>query len=112
MAGNETKVVGYFAHLSQTDVVCTGGNACVVAGSTEAMQEYLADIGGNTLAKATVKKTRFGEILRGLALGAAFAFDKESYERFYPMALREGIPVEAGTSRGTISEASAFSRCG
>lgn len=39
---------------------------------------------------------RFGEIMRGLQLGAAYAFDKESYGRFYPLARKEGLPVAEG----------------
>jgi len=39
--------------------------------------------------------TDFGEIMQGLELGAAYAFDKESYARFYPLALEAGLPVAA-----------------
>jgi len=91
----ETKVVGYFAYLSPTQVVCSDMDACVVSGSSKAMEEYLAEIDPHGASKATVKKTRFGEIRRGLQLGAAYAFDKESYARFYPLAVEAGMPVAA-----------------
>ena len=29
-----------------------------------------------------------------MKLGAAYAFDEESYERFFPLARQEGLPVE------------------
>jgi len=100
MPQRDTKVVGYFAYLSPTHVVCADVDACVVLGSFSAMEAYLAEIDPLGATKATVKKTRFGEIQRGLELGAAYAFDKESYERFYPMALEAGLPVAAADFEG------------
>ena len=77
------------------EVICTDVDACLVSGSSRAMEEYLAEAHPNRAAYTTVRKTRFAEILRGLTLGAAYAFDKESYARFYPLALEAGLPVEA-----------------
>ena len=90
-----TKVIGYFAYLPPTRVVCTDVDACVVSGSSRAMEDYVVEVDPAGAAKVTVKKTRFGEIVQGLALGAAYAFDKESYARFYPLALEAGIPAAA-----------------
>lgn len=95
MPQRNVKVVGYFAYLSPMQVVCADVDACLVSGSSRGMEEYLAEIDPDGAAKVTVKKTRFGEILQGLQLGAAYAFDKESYARFYPLALDAGIPVAA-----------------
>jgi hypothetical protein len=95
MADRDSRVVGYFACLSPTQVVCTGVDACVVSGSADAMQEYVAELHPKARPAATVKKTRFGEILRGLEAGGAYAFDKESYARFYPLALEAGLAVKA-----------------
>ncbi len=44
--------------------------------------------------KHTIKKTRFGEIMQGLRFGASYAFDEESYTRFYPFARKEGLNVK------------------
>jgi len=93
MARRDTRVIGYYARMSPTDVVCTDTDACVVAGSSEAMARYLGEVApdaGNVI----VSKTRFGDILRGLQLGAAYAFDKEAYARFYPLAYEAGLPVQ------------------
>lgn len=57
------------------------------------MERYFAELDPRSARKATVKKTRFGEIARGLELGAAYGFDQESYARFYPLAVEAGIPV-------------------
>ena len=92
MARHDTRVIGYFASLSPTDVVCADTDACVVAGSSEAMAQYLGEVAPGA-ANATVRKTRFVDILRGLELGAAYAFDKESYSRFYPLAQEAGLAV-------------------
>ncbi len=108
MPQRDTKVLGYFAYLSPTHVVCTDVDACVVSGSIRAMEEYLAEIDPLGAAKATVKKTRFGEILRGLEFGAAYAFDEESYARFYPLAVEAGIPVAAADFEGQRHQGGRF----
>jgi hypothetical protein len=96
MADNSRKVIGYFAFASPTEVVCTGdqGDACVISGSVRAMKAFLKEIDPDEQKGHTVKKTRFGEILRGLKLGAAYGFDEESYRKFYPLARQEGLSVE------------------
>ena len=95
VARRDTKVIGYFAYLPPMQVVCADVDACVVSGSSKAMEQYLSEVNPHEAAHATVKKTRFGEILRGLELGAAYAFDRESYAKFYPLALEAGFPVQA-----------------
>jgi hypothetical protein len=100
MPQRDMKVVGYFAYFSPARVVCTDVDACVVSGSSGAMEAHLAEIDPHGASGATVKKTRFGEILRGLQLGAAYAFDQESYGRFYPLAREAGIRVAAANFEG------------
>lgn len=89
------KVIGYFAFVSPTEVVCTGdaGDACVISSSVRDMKAFITEINPDGQKRHTVKKTRFGEILGGLKLGAAYAFDEESYKKFYPLARQEGLPV-------------------
>lgn len=95
MANLKRKVIGYFAFDSPAEVVCTGdrGDACVISGSSRAMKAYVKEIDPDGLRKRIIKKTLFEEILRGLKLGAAYAFDEESYKRFYPLARKEGLQV-------------------
>ena len=95
MSDRHTKVVGCFAHKGR-DVVCTESLACLISGSHDAMARYIVEMGHDEKSN-TIKKTRFGEILQGMRLGAAYAFDKESYERFYPLALPEGLKVSDPT---------------
>jgi len=92
MPARHSKVIGYFAYASPTEVVCTG-EACVITGSYRAMQEYILEIDPNGRKRTTIKKTRFGEIMKGLQLGAAYAFDEESYGRFYTLAKQDGLDV-------------------
>ena len=66
----------------------------MIAGSNKTMSDYIDEVDPTGRKGRTIKKTRFGEILRGLKLGAAYAFDEESYGRFYPLARQEGLPVE------------------
>jgi len=93
MANHNHKVVGYFAFASPSEVVCTG-EACVITGSAKAMKSFLTEMDTDEQKRRTIKKTRFGEILSSLKLGAAYAFDEESYKKFYPLARKEGLSVE------------------
>jgi hypothetical protein len=76
------------------DVACTDGDACVIAGSRETMEHYLADADPLRASGAVIRKTRFKEIRQGLELGGAYAFDEQSYEQFYPLARKIGLAVE------------------
>ena len=87
-----TKIIGYFAYASATELVCTG-EACVISGSRHAMEEYLSEIDSDRRTRRTIQKTTFDEIRRGLQLGGAYAFDELSYKRFYPLAKRAGLGV-------------------
>lgn len=89
---DKTRVVGYFAFSPPMNAVCDG-DACVIAGSEEAMKEYLATLGSSANAATRIRKTRFGEILEGLVRGGAYAFDEDSYNRFYPLASKVGLNV-------------------
>lgn len=93
MSDCASKVIGYFASRGD-EVVCTGAAACLIAGSAEAMTRHLQEVGAGGGRTDTVRKTRFGEILRGLARGGAYAFDEQSYARFYPLARAQGLPVQ------------------
>ncbi len=92
MMDRDSKVIGYFAYAPSAEVICTG-DACVIAGSYSAMKEYIFEVDPDGQGSDKIKKTRFGEIVKGLRLGAAYAFDEESYGRFYPLAKQEGIYV-------------------
>jgi len=89
---NDAKVIGYFAQSSPSEVVCDG-DACVIAGSDSDLRAYISKLGPGEEINHTLKKTRFGEIMRGMRLGAAYAFDEIAYNRFYPLAKREGLEL-------------------
>lgn len=104
MSDRDTKVIGFFAYAPPMNVVCSG-RACVIAGSEQAMTNYLREIDPGNRTHRTIRKTRFGEIRQGMHLGGAYAFDEESYSRFYPLARMEGLNVaeadfEAAHERG------------
>ncbi len=84
------KVVGYFSYINSCDVFCDG-DACIIAGSEELMKLYLCEMSGGGCNKDIIKKTCFGEIINGIKKGGAYAFDKESYDRFYTIAELNGI---------------------
>ena len=89
MSERSSAVVGWFAS-SGMNAVCDG-DACVIAGSEKAMRVFLSRLASGSPAAFTVKRTRFGEILAGLQLGAAYSFDEEAYNRFFPLAQAEGL---------------------
>ena len=100
----ESKVIGYFAFLSPMEVICDG-DACVIAGSEQAMNNYLESVSPESLNSVIIKKTRLSEIIRGMQHGAPYAFDEAAYNRFYPLANRMGfnlkqedfsVPTETG----------------
>ena len=89
----DSKVIGYFAYASPIEALCDG-DACVIAGSEADLRTYVSDLGPGAITRFTLKKTRFGEIIRGIRLGAAYAFDETAYNRFYPLAQREGLDLK------------------
>ena len=57
------------------------------------MRAILAELHPGGATRHTIRKTRFGEILTGMKVGAPYAFDEEAYARFLPLALEAGLPV-------------------
>ena len=84
-------VIGWFAIAGLT-ALCDG-DACVIAGSQAAMRKIVARRTTRDALSMTIKKTRFGEIMTGLRLGAAYCFDEEVYNRFFPLAQLEGLKL-------------------
>lgn len=93
MPQNDTKVIGVFAYRARAEVVCTDVDACVIAGSEEAMRRHFEEVEARSADELTIRKTRFGEIVQGLLAGAAYGFDQEAYSRFFPLARDLGLPV-------------------
>ncbi len=86
----DSKVIGYFACASSSEVFCDG-DACIIAGSDSDLKRYLSALAADEGSTYTLKKTRFSEVIRGIGLGAAYAFDETAYNRFYPLANGEGL---------------------
>lgn len=90
VSDDHTRVIGYFAFFPPMSVFCDG-DACVIAGSEEAIMRYIGP--DSSLSASTIRKTRFGEILDGMRRGGAYAFDEQSYKRFYPLAAKAGLSL-------------------
>jgi len=88
-----SKVIGYFAFNSPSEVICDG-DACVISGSEQSMKDYIKSISSNPSNKVTIKKTRFSDIIKGMKMGAPYAFDEQSYNRFYPLANKFGYNLK------------------
>jgi len=87
----EDKVMGYFAVYPPVDVLCDG-DACIIAGTESALRKYSEFMSPSTV--FDVRKTRLGEILKGISMGAFYAFDEISYNRFYPLANKYGCNLK------------------
>lgn len=88
---NYSKVIGVFAYRARTEVICVNTDACLIAGSEEAMREYVSEFTDSAPDELTIRKTRFVEILDGVRTGAAYAFDEQAYSRFLPLAREAGL---------------------
>lgn len=85
-----SKVIGYFSYTNNNHVSCDG-DACIIAGSPEAMRDYLERQPLAVSEQDFIKKTRFGEIIEGLRLGGSYALDEESYRRFFINAMNNNM---------------------
>ena len=88
---NNSKVVGYFSYDDSGKVFCTPENACIISGSEELAKTYLRKMDSKNIARVTIKKIRCGEIMDAMEEGTKYAFDRESYDRFLPIARVEGM---------------------
>ncbi len=88
----DKKVIGFFAYIEKEYPVCSG-DGCVVAGSEDVILNYASEVLSEDKSLLRTRKVRFGDLLNGLQRGAAYAFDKESYNRFFPLAKQMEIPV-------------------
>ncbi len=89
----DNKVIGYFAFMSSGQVACDGPS-CLILSSEKDLRKYLSFSYPKDIDRFTIKKTRFGEIMKGLSLGAPYAFDREAYRRFYPLAKKVGYALD------------------
>ena len=86
------KVVGYFAvRKGAMDIVCDG-DACVIAGSHKAFNNYISKLTTDNPVNYSIKKTRYGEILQVMRMGGVYAFDNKAYNKFLPLAKADGMP--------------------
>ena len=87
---DRTRVIGVYAY-SEPGKVLLYQEACVVTGSEEFIRNYIRSLPHSPAKRMQISKMRFGELLDGLHSGAAYAFDRQSYGRFYNLARRSGI---------------------
>ena len=93
MNDRESKVIGHIASETKIKVICTDVDACLIAGSEEEMSRYLFDLEVVNPSVLTIRKVRFGDIIKGMKLGGKYAFDKKAYERFFPLGKKIGLQL-------------------
>ena len=87
------KVVGYFAIRRGSSNLLCDGEACVIAGSQQLMTRYIVKLAGDTLSNYQVKKTRYGEIMKGMQMGGIYSFDQKAFNKFLPLLKAEGKSI-------------------
>ena len=85
-----TKVIGYYARLRGIQLFCSGP-ACIIANSESALKEAIHETNPEDVRQCTIRKTRLIDVLTGIVSGAPYAFDQGAYQRFYPLAYKEGL---------------------
>ncbi|MBF0584435.1 MAG: hypothetical protein HQL80_09400 [Magnetococcales bacterium] len=93
VSDRDSKVIGYYAQFPNREVLCTMYGAYIISGSLEVIQNHVLRFGDKP-EEMTFKKMRFGEILKGLRLGAEYSFDEDSYKRFRPLAKLENVSTD------------------
>ncbi len=83
-------IVGFFAIRTGTPNILCDGDACVIGGSRAQLQDYIQNQGDENPADYTIKKTTYAEIRQGMKHGGAYAFDRNSYDRFHRLARQDG----------------------
>jgi hypothetical protein len=87
---SDDPVIGYVSRQGM-QVICDG-DACVVAGTREAMAAIL-QYHHRDPAQQIIEPARCSQILQAIALGGAYAFDDQAYGRFLPEAQQAGLPL-------------------
>jgi hypothetical protein len=83
-------LVGYVCRFG--NVVVCDGDACVVAGTYEAMVAILKH-NGYSLEDHIIEPAQSLHILKAMQLGGAYAMDEQAYNRFLPEAQKAGLPL-------------------
>ena len=93
MSENEKKVIGYLANYSRTEVLFIG-DACLIMGSEEKLRKHILKNVPEHKTKLSLKKIRFGDIIRSINHGEKIVFDEESFNRFYPLGKQIGFELD------------------
>lgn len=103
------KPVGYFAYWqdpTSPELVFCDGDACVITHSKTVLKRCMMDmhaIPETDVEKAIIRKTSTGDILRGIANGAAYVLDRKTYLAFLPIANKYGAKLRFDPSLLTMS---------
>ncbi|WP_045858683.1 hypothetical protein [Teredinibacter purpureus] len=89
MSTAEEIFVGYVAIYSSQQMYCEHG-ACIVAGTQSFMNKYLKASSSESK-EYQKRKTLFHQIVDGMEMGGAYAFDLESYKIFNSLAKKVGL---------------------
>lgn len=85
------KVVGYFSYNLENGHVLCDGDACIISGSENSILMYKEKMNIDVAKSDVIRKTTFGDVMNGLLQGGAYAFDEESYNRFFPLATKNEV---------------------
>jgi len=85
MSSGANKIIGYFSYTKSGNVFCDG-DSCIILNSKKLIRKLLQTKASIDLEQDLIKKTTFGEVIKGIKLGASYILDKDSYNIFHTIA--------------------------
>jgi len=85
MSSDTNKIIGYFSYTKSGHVFCDG-DSCIIVNSKKLMRRLLQAKASIESEQDLIKKTTFGEVIRGIELDASYLLDQDSYHVFYTIA--------------------------
>ena len=85
MSSGTNKIIGYFSYTKSGNVFCDG-DSCIILNSKKLIHQLLKAKASIDSEQDLIKKTTFGEVIKGIELGASYILDKDSYNIFHAIA--------------------------
>lgn len=87
------KIIGYVAIRKGTPSMLCDDTACIIGGIKRDIERYITANAGQNPEDYIIKKTTFGEIVRGLKMGGVYALDQGAFDNYLPVAKACGMPL-------------------
>ena len=87
------KVLGYYGKgVERNSYFLSVQGGLITMESPEAIRKHLQEIGNNNF--YSIKKIRGTDIFRAFEENRAVSFNRHTYSKFYPLAIKQGLDLE------------------